>query len=89
MPGPEDTYASYGRAWANLSNTPFRLYKRWTHEGGISTPLIVHWPLGGIGQGTIVRSPHQLTDMLPTLLETTQLTYPKHINGRTAPRLGS
>jgi arylsulfatase len=41
---PDDTYASYGRAWANLSNTPFRFYKRWVHEGGISTPLIVHWP---------------------------------------------
>ncbi len=85
VPGPEDTYASYGRAWANLSNTPFRLYKRWTHEGGISTPLIVHWPAGGIGQGTVVRSPYQLTDVLPTLLEATQLTYPQHINGRTIP----
>ena len=39
VPGPEDTYASYGQAWANLSNTPFRLYKRWVHEGGISTPM--------------------------------------------------
>ena len=46
VPGPEDTYASYGRAWANLSNTPFRYYKRWVHEGGIATPLIVHWPGG-------------------------------------------
>ena len=44
MPGPENTYQSYGTAWANLSNTPFRLYKHWIHEGGISTPLIVHWP---------------------------------------------
>ncbi len=41
MPGTADTYTSYGQAWANLSNTPFRLYKRWVHEGGISTPLIV------------------------------------------------
>jgi hypothetical protein len=41
MPGGEDTYASYGRAWANLSNTPFRFYKRWTHEGGIATPLMM------------------------------------------------
>ncbi len=46
MPGPENTYQSYGTAWANLSNTPFRLYKHWIHEGGISTPLIVHWPDG-------------------------------------------
>ena len=54
-PGPEDTYASYGRAWANLSNTPFRFYKRWVHEGGISTPLIVHWPAGGLGRASWTR----------------------------------
>ena len=46
MPGPENTYQSYGTAWANLSNAPFRLYKHWIHEGGIATPLIAHWPNG-------------------------------------------
>ena len=45
MPGPEDTYISYGINWANVSNTPFRKYKHFVHEGGISTPLIAHWPL--------------------------------------------
>ena len=44
MPGPADTYIGYGENWANVSNTPFREYKHWTLEGGISTPLIVHWP---------------------------------------------
>ncbi len=44
MPGPEDTYQSYGIPWANASNTPFRLYKHWVHEGGIATPFIAHWP---------------------------------------------
>ncbi len=47
MPGPESTYQSYGRAWANLSNTPFREYKHWVHEGGIATPLhraLAGWP---------------------------------------------
>ena len=43
MPGPETTYQSYGVPWANLSNTPFREYKHWVHEGGIATPLIAHW----------------------------------------------
>jgi arylsulfatase len=75
IPGPEDTYASYGRAWANLSNTPFRLYKRWTHEGGIATPLIVHWPRGGLHKGAVVRAPFQLTDMLPTILEAAQVQF--------------
>lgn len=85
VPGPEDTYASYGRAWANMSNTPFKLYKRWTHEGGISTPLIVHWPAGGLVNGEIIRAPSQLTDVLPTILEATQVTYPKNFQGREIP----
>ena len=69
MPGGDDTFASYGRAWANLSNTPFRFYKRWTHEGGVATPLIVHWPDGDLADGSIVTDPLQLTDIMPTLLE--------------------
>ena len=80
-PGPEDTYASYGRAWANLSNTPFRFYKRWVHEGGISTPLIVHWPAGGLTP-RIVHTPFQLTDVVPTVLEATGVGYPETYPGR-------
>ncbi|GLZ07529.1 sulfatase [Actinomadura sp. NBRC 104412] len=80
-PGPEDTYASYGRAWANLSNTPFRFYKRWVHEGGIATPFIVHWP-AGLSGGSIVHTPFQLTDVLPTLLAATGVGYPARRMGR-------
>jgi arylsulfatase A-like enzyme len=75
VPGAEDTYSSYGRAWANLSNTPFRYYKRWVHEGGIATPLIVHWPSGGIGS-SIVHQPAQLVDVVPTILEVCGASYP-------------
>ena len=46
MAGPEDTFIGYGRGWANTSNTPFREYKHFVHEGGIATPLVVHWPSG-------------------------------------------
>ena len=46
MPGDETTFQSYGVAWANLSNAPFREYKHFVHEGGIATPLIAHWPKG-------------------------------------------
>ena len=46
MPGPADTYVAYGQSWANVSNTPFRHYKHFAHEGGISSPLIIHWPKG-------------------------------------------
>ena len=82
MPGGEDTYASYGRAWANLSNTPFRFYKRWTHEGGIATPLIAHWPGGRLSAGSVVRRPFQLTDVLPTILEAAGVPYPTRYQGR-------
>ena len=75
-PGAEDTYASYGRAWANLSNTPFRFYKRWVHEGGIATPLIMHWPSGGLASGAVVDQPFQLVDILPTVIEATGAHYP-------------
>jgi arylsulfatase A-like enzyme len=74
-PGPDDTYASYGRGWANLSNTPFRLFKRWVHEGGIATPLIVNWPAGGLEDGAIIAAPFQLTDFVPTVLEMTGTEY--------------
>lgn len=80
-PGAEDTFQSYGPAWANVSNTPFRLYKLWTHEGGISTPLLVRWPNGGLIPGTTVTEPHQLIDVVPTLLDATQVEYPTHRQG--------
>lgn len=76
LPGPSDTYASYGRAWANLSNTPFRFYKRWVHEGGIAAPLIIHWPAGGLDSGGVVEQPFQLVDIVPTVLEATGGRYP-------------
>jgi arylsulfatase len=75
-PGGEDSYSSYGRAWANLSNTPFRYYKRWVHEGGIATPLIVHWPHGALKAGSVVKAPCQLVDVLPTVLAATSAAYP-------------
>jgi arylsulfatase A-like enzyme len=69
MPGPEDTYTSYGIPWANLSNTPLRKYKRWVHEGGISTPFLMRWPAGGLRDGSVLHTPFQLVDIAPTLLE--------------------
>ena len=81
-PGAEDTFSSYGRAWANLSNTPFRLYKRWIHEGGISTPFIVSWPAGRLAESSIRHTPQQLTDVLPTILEAAGVAVPGNLPGR-------
>jgi arylsulfatase A-like enzyme len=80
-PGPEDTFTSYGRPWANLSNTPFRLYKKWVHEGGIAAPLIVSWPAGGIAAGEIVHSPQHVVDVLPTIAEATGAAVPPSLAG--------
>ena len=85
MPGGEDTYQSYGTAWANLSNTPFRLYKHWIHEGGIATPLIVHWPRGIKDKGGLRHNPGQLPDIMATIVEVTGATYPEVFNGNTIP----
>jgi arylsulfatase A-like enzyme len=81
MPGPENTYQSYGTAWANLSNTPFRLYKHWIHEGGISTPLIVHWPNGIADKGAIRHAPGYLPDIMATILDLTGTAYPQTYEG--------
>jgi arylsulfatase A-like enzyme len=81
MPGPENTYQSYGPAWANLSNTPFRLYKHWIHEGGISTPLICHWPKGIHEKGGLRHAPGYLPDIMATLLDITGTPYPQAWDG--------
>ena len=82
MPGPENTYQSYGTAWANLSNTPFRLYKHWIHEGGISTPLIVHWPKGIRAKGALRHAPGYLPDIMATILDVTGSEYPTSFDGQ-------
>ncbi len=81
MPGAENTYQSYGVAWANMSNTPFRLYKHWTHEGGVSTPVILHWPDGIKDKGGLRHTPCQLPDVMATLLEIAGAEYPKNYDG--------
>jgi arylsulfatase A-like enzyme len=74
VPGPYDTYVAYGRGWANVSNTPFREYKHWVHEGGISTPLIAHWPRGIAARGELRRQPGHLIDIMPTCLDLAGVT---------------
>jgi hypothetical protein len=87
MPGAENTYQSYGPAWANLSNAPFRLYKHWIHEGGIATPLIAHWPAGIHDQGGIRHTPGYLPDIMATLLDVTGTRYAGERNGKPVPAL--
>ncbi len=81
MAGPADTWVAYGEDWANVSNTPFRLYKSWVHEGGIATPLIVHWPAGISSKGVISTEVGHLIDVMPTCLELAGVKYPDEFNG--------
>lgn len=71
MPGPEDTYQSYGYGWANASNTPYRMFKQFDHEGGIRTPMIAYWPDGIQTPGAIIPSVSHLIDIVPTVLSVT------------------
>ena len=82
MPGGEETYQSYGIPWANVSNTPFRLYKHWVHEGGIATPFIAHWPAGIRSKGELRHQPAQLPDVMATFLDVAGAEYPTSRPGR-------
>ncbi len=83
LPGPADTFIAYGRGWANVSNTPFREYKHWAHEGGIATPLVAHWPARIKARGELRHQPGQLTDLMATCLDAAGAKYPEKVNGET------
>ena len=82
MPGPEDTYQSYGYGWANASNTPFRLYKQHDHEGGINVPLIARWPKEIADAGGITNQLAHVIDLMPTFLDAASVEQPTEVQGR-------
>ncbi len=73
--------SSTGEAWSNASNTPFRMHKRWVHEGGISTPLIVHWPDKISKGGHLSRQVGHVIDIMATCLDVAEATYPEQRGG--------
>jgi arylsulfatase A-like enzyme len=98
MPGGADTYIGYGMGWANVSNTPFREYKHMEHEGGISTPLVAHWPKGidkvglrkgstalfrDVEDGLLCDVPAHLIDIMATCVELSGTAYPEEHGGYT------
>jgi arylsulfatase A-like enzyme len=80
--GPQGT-VFIGQCWATLANTPFWRYKHFTHEGGIATPLIIHWPEGIAKDrdGKLEPQPGHLVDLMPTVVELTGARYPKEYHG--------
>jgi arylsulfatase len=79
--GPVDVWQSYGVPWANVSDTPFLLYKHFTHEGGISTPFIVRWPEVIQKTGVVTRQVGHVTDIMATLVDVAGAKYPGTFNG--------
>ena len=82
MPGPHDTFAAYGLAWANASNTPLRGTKLEGYEGGIRTPLVVRWPAVIREPGKITSQPGHVIDFMATFLDVAGASYPTEFSGR-------
>ena len=76
-PGSAATYLSLGPGWSSACNTPHRRHKVWVHEGGISTPLIAHWPAGIAAKGQLRHTPGHVIDFVPTVLELAGVQKPK------------
>jgi arylsulfatase A-like enzyme len=79
--GPRSTVFC-GQSWATLENTPFRRYKHFNHEGGIATPLIVHWPAGIAAKNELRTQPGHLVDIMATCVDVGGATYPKEFGGQ-------
>ena len=81
MPGAEEDYQSYGIPWANVSNTPFRYYKHYVHEGGIASPLVACWPAGITSKGGWTDHVGHLIDIMATCVDVGGATYPETYGG--------
>ena len=81
MAGDDQTYHAYGPVWANVSNTPFREFKQWVHEGGIATPLIAHWPAVIKDRGRIRTQPGHVIDIMATVVDVAGAAYPAEYKG--------
>ncbi len=79
--GSDKSFESYRINWANASNTPFRLYKHWVHEGGIATPLIVHWPAGFGAKGQLRQQVGHVIDIMATCTDVAGARYPRRYKG--------
>ena len=79
--GKRGSYDSYREPWANVSNTPFRYYKNWLHEGGTRTPLIMHWPAKIKSKGAITQQVGHVVDIMATCVDLAGTKYPASYNG--------
>jgi arylsulfatase A-like enzyme len=87
QPGSWRSYLCLGPGWSTAGNTPFRLHKSWVHEGGIASPLIVHWPAGLRARGELRHTPNHFVDLLPTVLELADVERSPTWKGKPTPPL--
>lgn len=83
--GSGDSYLCLGPGWSSVGNTPFRRHKTWVHEGGISTPLIAHWPKGIDAPGSIRNQVGHVVDIAPTILDLAGGEWPSEHDGEKVP----
>ncbi len=81
-PGPVESDIAYDARWANMCNTPLRLYKQYAHEGGSATPMIAHWPNGIQARGELTGYTAHLVDLMPTVINLSGAKYPVKYNGK-------
>jgi len=84
-PGSAATHLCLGPGWATVANTPLRMHKTWVHEGGISTPLVVHWPRGISARGELRHNPGHVIDLVPTILDLAGGKRPESFNNESVP----
>ena len=86
-PGSAASFLCLGPGWASAANAPFRRHKIWVHEGGISTPFIIHWPATIRSRGALRHTPAHIIDFVPTVLQLAGVTPPDRCNGEARPAL--
>lgn len=85
--GSARSYLGLGAGWSTAANAPFRLHKSWPHEGGIRTPLIVHWPAGIRDRGVMRHQAGHVVDLVPTLMALAGVEMPAEIDGLKVPAM--
>ncbi|MEI7677223.1 MAG: sulfatase-like hydrolase/transferase, partial [Bacteroidales bacterium] len=81
--GSVSYYAYPGQSWPNVCDTPYRLYKNDSYEGGTCTPFIAFWPAGIANKGIINNTAYHFIDVMPTLKDISGGTYPTTFRGST------
>jgi arylsulfatase A-like enzyme len=79
--GSPDTYGHYPTGWAVAFSTPFRMFKRYTYNGGCCDPLVISWPKGIEARGQVRDQYHHVTDIVPTILDCCGVQLPKTVDG--------